>query len=94
MYNLLISGLSLIMEKELLNEKEIERILMRITHEILEKNKGADNICIIGIVTGGVYLAKRIKNKIKEIEGIDVPVGSLDISFYRDDISISKNEKK
>jgi len=82
------------MEKELLNEKEIERILMRITHEILEKNKGADNICIIGIVTGGVYLAKRIKNKIKEIEGIDVPVGSLDISFYRDDISISKNEKK
>ncbi len=94
MYNLLISGLSLIMEKELLNEKEIERILMRITHEILEKNKGADNICIIGIVTGGVYLAQRIKNKIKEIEGIDVPVGSLDISFYRDDISISKKRKE
>ncbi len=49
------------MEKELLNEQEIERILTRITHEILEKNKGAQNICLIGIVTGGVYLAERIK---------------------------------
>ncbi|WP_353684919.1 bifunctional pyr operon transcriptional regulator/uracil phosphoribosyltransferase PyrR [Thermodesulfovibrio sp. 3907-1M] len=81
------------MEKELLNEKEIERILTRITHEILEKNKGAENICLIGIVTGGVYLAERIKNKIKETEGVDVPLGILDISFYRDDINISKKRK-
>ncbi|WP_460180368.1 bifunctional pyr operon transcriptional regulator/uracil phosphoribosyltransferase PyrR [Thermodesulfovibrio sp. TK110] len=81
------------MEKELLNEQEIERILTRITHEILEKNKGAENICLIGIVTGGVYLAERIKNKIKETEGIDVPLGILDISFYRDDINISKKQK-
>lgn len=81
------------MEKELLNEQEIERILTRITHEILEKNKGAQNICLIGIVTGGVYLAERIKNKIKETEGIDVPLGVLDISFYRDDINISKKTK-
>lgn len=81
------------MEKELLNEKEIERILTRITHEILEKNKGAENICLIGIVTGGVYLAERIKNKIKKTEKIDVPSGSLDISFYRDDINFSRKRK-
>jgi len=81
------------MEKELLNEQEIERILTRITHEILEKNKGAENICLIGIITGGFFLAERIKNKIKETEGIDVPSGMLDISFYRDDINITKKRK-
>lgn len=81
------------MEKELLNEQEIERILNRITHEILEKNKGAGNICLIGIVTGGVYLAERIRKKIEQIEGINVPLGSLDISFYRDDINLSKKRK-
>ncbi len=82
------------MEKELLNEQEIERILTRITYEILEKNKGAENICLIGIVTGGVYLAERIKGKIKETENIDVPIGILDISFYRDDINLAKTRKK
>jgi pyrimidine operon attenuation protein/uracil phosphoribosyltransferase len=81
------------MEKELLNEQEIERILARITYEILEKNKGAENICLIGIVTGGVYLAERIKKKIKETEGMNVPFGVLDISFYRDDINLSKKRK-
>lgn len=81
------------MEKELLNEQEIERILNRITHEILEKNKGAENLSLIGIVTCGVYLAERIREKIKETEGIDVPTGVLDISFYRDDINISKKYK-
>lgn len=81
------------MEKELLNEQEIERILTRITYEILEKNKGAENICLIGIVTGGVYIAERIKKKIKETEGMDVPTGVLDISFYRDDINLSKKRK-
>ncbi|MCS7203227.1 MAG: bifunctional pyr operon transcriptional regulator/uracil phosphoribosyltransferase PyrR [Thermodesulfovibrio sp.] len=81
------------MEKELLNEQEIERILTRITSEILEKNKGAENICLVGIVTGGVYLAQRIAKKIKETEGIEVPVGVLDISFYRDDVSLSNKPR-
>ena len=81
------------MDKELLNEQEIERILTRITSEILEKNKGAENICLIGIVTGGLYLAERIKKKINEAEGIDVPLGVLDISFYRDDINKIKANK-
>lgn len=81
------------MEKELLNEQEIERIFNRIVFEILEKNKGAENICLIGIVTGGVFLAERIRRKILEIEKVDVPVGILDISFYRDDIKTSGKRK-
>ncbi len=82
------------MEKELLNYEEIERILTRITYEILEKNKGTEDICLIGIVTGGVYLAERIRKKIKENEGLNVPMGILDISFYRDDINIKGKKKE
>ena len=63
----------------------IERSLTRIAHEILEKNKGAENIAIVGIVTRGDLLAKRLADKIGEIEGVKVPLGRLDISFYRDD---------
>ncbi len=81
------------MEKELLNEQEIERILNRITYEILEKNKGTEKVCLVGIVTGGAYLAERIKKKIKETEGVDVPIGVLDISFYRDDINLTGKSK-
>lgn len=89
----MISRLSLPMEKELLNEHEIERIVSRIASEILEKNNGAENICLIGIVTGGVFLAERIRKKILEMEKIDVPLGKLDISFYRDDIKTSGKRK-
>ncbi len=66
---------------------EIERSLTRIAHQILEKNKGAQSIAIVGIVTRGDLLAKRLADKIKEIEGVDVPLGRLDISFYRDDFA-------
>ena len=65
----------------------IERSLTRIAHEILEKNKGADNIAIVGIVTRGDLLAKRLVERIEEIEGVRVPLGKLDISFYRDDFA-------
>ena len=57
-------------------------------HEILEKNKGTKELCLVGIQRGGVHLAKRLAGKIKEIEGKEIPVGSLDIAFYRDDLSI------
>lgn len=77
--------------KELLNKKDIERILSRIAHEIVEKNKGTENLCLIGIQRGGVYLAKRLAMKINNIEGADIPVGSLDISLYRDDLGMRKN---
>ena len=66
---------------------EIERSLTRIAHQILEKNKGADNIAIVGIVTRGDLLAKRLVDKIEDIEGVRVPLGRLDISFYRDDFA-------
>ncbi len=66
----------------------IERSLTRIAHEILEKNKGAANVAIVGIVTRGDLLAKRLADKIEAIEGVRVPLGRLDISFYRDDFAI------
>lgn len=78
------------MPKELLSKQDIERILSRIAHEIIEKNKGPENICLVGIQRGGVHLAKRISSKIKAIESADIPVGSLDISLYRDDLNIRK----
>ena len=65
----------------------IERSLTRIAHQILEKNKGAENIAIVGIVTRGDLLAKRLVEKIADIEGVAVPLGRLDISFYRDDFA-------
>lgn len=67
---------------------EIERSLTRMAHQILENNHGAGNIALVGIVTRGDLLAKRLAEKIAEIEGTKVPLGSLDISFYRDDFAI------
>ena len=64
---------------------EIERSVTRIAHQILEANKGAENLALVGIVTRGDLLAKMLAHKIQEIEGVDVPLGKLDISFYRDD---------
>lgn len=80
------------MSKELLNKKDIDRAIVRMAHEILERNRGAKNLCLVGIQRGGVHLAKRLAKKIKEIEGKDIPVGSLDIAFYRDDLSIRKEQ--
>jgi pyrimidine operon attenuation protein/uracil phosphoribosyltransferase len=80
------------MTKELLNKKDIDRVLSRIAHEIIEKNKGTENLCLVGIQRGGVHLAKRLSVKIKAIENTDIPVGSLDISLYRDDIGIRKEQ--
>lgn len=76
--------------KEILSNNEIDRILSRIAKEIIEKNKGTKNLCLIGIQRGGVHIARRIAEKIKKEEGVELPVGSLDISFYRDDISLRK----
>ena len=70
-----------------MDAEEIERSLTRIAHQILEKNKGAEQIAVVGIVTRGDLLAKRLVDKIREIEGVDVPLGRLDISFYRDDFA-------
>lgn len=80
------------MTKQLLDRKDIERILSRMAHEIIEKNKGTENLCVVGIQRGGVHLAKRIAKKIEEIEDRRIEVGSLDIAFYRDDLSIRKEQ--
>ena len=69
----------------LLDAADINRILTRMTHEILEMHKGAANLSLIGIQTRGVYLAERIQKKIHEIEGVEIPTGNMDITLYRDD---------
>ena len=69
----------------ILDATDINRKLTRMTHEILEVHKGVDNLALIGIQTRGVYLAERIKSRIKDIEGIDIPSGKMDITLYRDD---------
>jgi pyrimidine operon attenuation protein/uracil phosphoribosyltransferase len=71
---------------EIMDEKALDRALTRIAHEIIERNKGVENLVMIGIRTRGITLAKRLCDKIESIEGKDVPLGSLDITWYRDDI--------
>jgi pyrimidine operon attenuation protein/uracil phosphoribosyltransferase len=69
----------------ILDAADIDRILIRISHEILEVHKGAERLALIGIQTRGVFLAKRLHKKIKEIEEVEIPVGQVDITLYRDD---------
>ncbi len=71
----------------ILNENDIERILKRISHEIIERNKGSKNLVFIGIQKRGVPLAIRIAKNIEELEKNDLKIGRLDITFYRDDVS-------
>ena len=80
------------MTKELMNKNDIDRALIRMAHEIIEKNRGIKKLCLVGIQRGGVHLAKRLASKIKLIEKKDIPVGSLDIAFYRDDLNIRKEQ--
>lgn len=70
-----------------LNGAEISRALTRISHEIIEANKGVEDLILVGIPTRGSLLARRIADVISGIEGVDVPVGSLDITMYRDDLA-------
>ena len=72
-----------------MDEDEIERTLVRMAHQILEQNKACENLALVGILTRGDILARKLADIIYNIEGVHVPVGSLDISFYRDDASIS-----
>ena len=72
----------------LMDEQAVTRALKRISHEILEKNHGADNLCLIGIMRRGLPIAKIIASNIEAIEGTRVEVGALDITFYRDDLTL------
>ncbi len=81
-------GVDEMLEKAtLLDEKAISRALTRIAHEIIERNKGVSDCVLVGIRTRGIFLAKRLGQRIQEIEGADIPVGELDITLYRDDLS-------
>ncbi len=72
----------------LLEAGEIRRALTRIAHEVLERNKGADDVVLVGIAARGDDLAHRMAQELRRIEGAEVPVGVLDITFYRDDIGL------
>ena len=74
-------------EREIISSGEIKRSLIRISHEILERNSGAENVILVGMHTRGVPLAKRLASLMREFEGTPVPVGELDITLYRDDIA-------
>jgi pyrimidine operon attenuation protein / uracil phosphoribosyltransferase len=76
----------MILKSILLDEKAIQRSLIRVSHEIIEKNKGVENIVLIGIKRRGYPLAKRIAAQIAQFENFEVPVGSVDITLYRDDL--------
>lgn len=71
----------------IMDETAVNRALTRIAHEIVERNEGCKDLALVGIVTRGDLLAKKLAEEIKQIEGVDVPLGSLDISFYRDDFA-------
>lgn len=74
-----------------MDDVAIDRAVTRVAHEILEANKGAGNIALVGILRRGACLAEMLAEKIGEIEGAAVPVGTLDISFYRDDVATRLN---
>jgi len=71
---------------QILDGPGISRALTRIAHEVLERNKGTDGVVLVGLRSRGIELARRLSRKIKEIEGVEVPVGALDVTLYRDDL--------
>ena len=73
---------------KIMDQEAIRRVVLRMAHEILEKNKGVEHLALVGIRTRGVILAQRLKKAIKAIEGVEVPAGILDITLYRDDLTL------
>lgn len=84
------SGLA--QERLVMDPSEIARALTRIAHEILERNRGTQEIALVGIRTGGVHLAHRLARRIRDIERAQVPIGELDITLYRDDLASRKEQ--
>ena len=74
-------------DSQIMDGAAIRRALTRIAHEIIERNRGVDNVGLVGVRTRGVHIAKRLQAKIFDIEKVECPVGELDITFYRDDIA-------
>ena len=74
--------------RPVLEPADVRRALTRIAHEIVERNRGSHDLVLLGIPTRGVYLARRLAARIRDVEGVAVPVGSLDITMYRDDLRL------
>ncbi|MGO2083773.1 bifunctional pyr operon transcriptional regulator/uracil phosphoribosyltransferase PyrR [Vagococcus sp.] len=80
-------------EKEIIDAMTMKRTLTRLSYEIIERNKGIDNLVLIGIKTRGIFLARRMSERLKELEGYEVPVGEIDITLYRDDHHFSEAQE-
>ena len=78
----------------LLDSVAIDRALRRISHEIIENNRGVNNVVLLGIARGGIPVCQKLAENIKKIENTEVPIGSLDITLYRDDIQLKEGEAK
>ncbi|CAM4163347.1 phosphoribosyl transferase [Streptococcus penaeicida] len=77
--------------KEIVDDVTMKRAITRITYEIIERNKNLDNLVLAGIKTRGVHLARRIQARLKELEGIDLPIGELDTKPFRDDMKVEED---
>jgi len=73
---------------EIMTKDDIRRVLIRISHEIVERNKGVEDLVIVGVARRGDHLARRIAKNIEQIEGAKIPVGTIDITLYRDDVNL------
>ena len=73
---------------QVMNADDVDRAIRRMTHEVIERNHGTERLVVIGLQTGGVFIARRIADTLAEIEGSSVPVGSLDVALHRDDIGL------
>ncbi|WP_413380033.1 bifunctional pyr operon transcriptional regulator/uracil phosphoribosyltransferase PyrR [Alkalihalobacillus sp. 1P02AB] len=82
------------MSQVILDEQAITRATTRIAHEIIERNKGIENCVLVGIKTRGIYLAQRLAEKIEQIEGLPLPVGEIDITLYRDDLTVKTDTEE
>ena len=77
--------------KEIVDYVSMKRAITRITYEIIERNKNLDNIVLAGIKTRGVYIARRIQDRLKQLENLDIPIGELDTKPFRDDIKVEED---
>lgn len=77
--------------KEVVDDVTVKRAITRITYEIIERNKNLDNLVLAGIKTRGVFIARRIQERLKQIEGIELPIGELDIKPFRDDVKVEED---
>lgn len=79
-------------QKEVVDAVTMKRALTRIAYEIIERNRGLEDLVLVGIKTRGIFIAQRIAERLKQLEDIDVPVGELDITLYRDDVKAGELE--